>query len=342
MELNNTFDWWEHVMEAKPKIFISYARKDWPQALEIYEFLLENNCEPWIDKKKLLPGQNWRKEISKAIRDADFFVACLSPHSIDRTGYVQKELKEGMEMYDLVPEGKITLLPIRLQECEVPERFEDIQWIDWYVEEDKERLLEAIRVTLESKATIIPDAIETKIEETRNNIIIPISNLPQNAKPLELILIPAGTFMMGSPDNEKDRDDGEGPQHKVTISNDFYLGKYPVTQAQWEAVMGNNPSHFKGNPNHPVKCISWHYCQKFIDRLNGMGIGKFRLPTEAEWEYACRGGTTTRFYWGDDLDYKDIEKYAWFSKNSGGTTHEVGLKESNAFGLYDMSGNVFE
>ncbi|MEW6238077.1 MAG: formylglycine-generating enzyme family protein [Candidatus Omnitrophota bacterium] len=173
-------------------------------------------------------------------------------------------------------------------------------------------------------------------------ITIPL-DYPKNTILLPMKLIPAGTFMMGSPESEAGRSSNEGPQHQVTITNPFYMGKYEVTQTQWQAVMGSNPSY---NPiednNLPVERVSWNDCQTFIQKLNALGQGTFRLPTEAEWEYACRGGTTTRFYWGDDTSYSQIGNYAWYNGNSGGETHGVGAKLPNAWGLYDMSGNVGE
>ena len=174
-------------------------------------------------------------------------------------------------------------------------------------------------------------------------IVVDLPGLPEGAKPLEIVLIPAGTFMMGSPDDEKNRYDNEGPQHEVTISKDFYIGKYEVTQAQWQAVMGSNPSFFSGT-NNPVEQVSWNDCHELIDKLNAMGLvsGTFRLPTEAEWEYACRAEATTRFYWGDDPNYSEVGNYAWHPGNSGSKTHEVGQKLPNEWGLYDMSGNVWE
>ncbi len=159
---------------------------------------------------------------------------------------------------------------------------------------------------------------------------------------LEMKRIPEGTFQRGSPGWEKDRYDDEGPTHQVTISKPFYMGTFEVTQAQWEAVMGENPSRFSGRPDNPVEQVSWEDCQRFIETINEMGIGTFRLPTEAEWEYACRAGTSTRFYWGEDPEYRQIDDHAWYKGNSDVKPHRVGEKMPNAWGLYDMSGNVWE
>ena len=162
-----------------------------------------------------------------------------------------------------------------------------------------------------------------------------------NGVKLELVLIPAGEFTMGSPANEAQRDDDEGPQHKVRITKPFYMGKYELTQEQWERVVGNNPSNFKGTRN-PVESVSWNDCQDFIKKLNGLrkDKGTFSLPTEAEWEYACRAGTATKYGFGDND--RELGDYAWYNSNSGSKTHPVGQKKSNAFGLYDMHGNVWE
>ena len=163
-----------------------------------------------------------------------------------------------------------------------------------------------------------------------------------NGVKLEMVLLPAGEFLMGSPDSDEAAYAEEKPQHRVRITKPFYLGKYPVTQEQWEAVMGSNPSNFKG-PKNPVEKVSWDDCQKFLGKLNAKpaaGVGKFQLPSEAQWEYACRAGSKTKYCFGDDES--KLGDYAWYEANSRNKTHPVGEKKPNAWGLYDMHGNVWE
>ncbi|MBE9072417.1 SUMF1/EgtB/PvdO family nonheme iron enzyme [Microcystis sp. LEGE 08355] len=163
-------------------------------------------------------------------------------------------------------------------------------------------------------------------------------NLPKGIT-LEMVNLPAGQFLMGSPDSDRDARDWEKPPHQVKV-NSFAIGKYPVTQAQYQAVMGTNPSLFKNNPQNPVESVSWNNAQAFCQKLSQITGKTYRLPTEAEWEYACRAGTTTRYYFGDDAN--QLGDYAWYNGNSQGTTHPVGQKKPNAWGLHDMSGNVWE
>ena len=146
---------------------------------------------------------------------------------------------------------------------------------------------------------------------------------------IELLLCPPGEFLMGSPEAEQQRSDNER-QHRRTIGKPFYIGRTEVTQEQWRQVMGTDPSQFKSSRN-PVETVSWNDCQLFL-RSSG---GQLRLPSEAEWEYACRAGTTGAFA-------GDLDALAWFGDNSGGATHEVGQKRENSWGLHDMHGNVWE
>ncbi len=156
-----------------------------------------------------------------------------------------------------------------------------------------------------------------------------------NSIGMKFTLIHAGEFDMGSEES-----DSEKPVREVKINNPFYLGTYPVTQREWEAVMGDRPSRFKGD-DLPVEQVSWDKMQEFIKKLNEKeGTDKYRLPSEAEWEYACRAGTTTRYSFDDDES--KLGDYGWYDKNSEGKTHLVGQREPNSWGLYDMHGNVWE
>ena len=170
-----------------------------------------------------------------------------------------------------------------------------------------------------------------------------------NGVNLDLVLIPAGKFVMGTTNRPKST---EGPAHEVTLTPPFYLGKDAVTQKQFEHITGKNPSYYKTmDPrdkettdfrNHPVECVSWADAQEFCKRLGDSRKVAVRLPTEAEWEYACRAGTTAKYYAGDSEE--DLKRVAWYSGNSvpAHPTHAVGQKEANKFGLYDMHGNVWQ
>lgn len=165
---------------------------------------------------------------------------------------------------------------------------------------------------------------------------------------LQMVLVPAGSFVMGSPASETDRDQDEGPAHHVTIIQPFYIGKFEITQRQWTAVMGQNPSRIQ-NPlvttpdspaDLPVEEVSWLAASEFVERLSTRAGGRFSLPTEAQWEYAARAGTQTAFSFGDDPG--ELGEYAWHDDNALRRPHPVGTKKPNAWGLYDVHGNVWE
>ncbi len=168
--------------------------------------------------------------------------------------------------------------------------------------------------------------------------------------PTNMIFFPPNTFIMGSPGSEVGHRPDEAPQTSVTLSHGFWIGKYEVTQAEYLAVTGMNPSGFPGNLNRPVERVSFfaasNYCVLLTQREQAAGriplFARYRLPTEAEWECAARAGTTTRFYYGEDPDLSSLSNFAWFGAHDGITTHPVGEKQPNAAGLYDMEGNVWE
>jgi len=168
--------------------------------------------------------------------------------------------------------------------------------------------------------------------------------------PTNMVFIPPNSFLLGSPTNEIGRAADEGPQTTVTLSHGFWMGKYEVTQGEYLALIGSNPSGFPGNLDRPVESVSWldatNYCAMLTQQEEAAGRiphgSHFRLPTEAEWEYAARAGTSTRFSYGDDPAGTGLTNFAWYAAIGGATTHPVGQKAPNPWGLYDMAGNVLE
>lgn len=202
--------------------------------------------------------------------------------------------------------------------------------------------------------TQTPGPTETPTTADFDTITIPLPNLPAGARPMRLVRIPGGSFQMGSPDTERGRDSYEGPVHTVNIGYDFYMGETEVTQGQWEAIMGSNPAaEYSIGSEFAAYMVSWNDITRsngFLDRLNALGRGTFRLPSEAEWEYACRAGTTTRFSFGDNLDCDDAcgpcplaDQYMWtcWPPDPAGPKR-VAERLPNSYGLYDMHGNLAE
>jgi eukaryotic-like serine/threonine-protein kinase len=202
--------------------------------------------------------------------------------------------------------------------------------------------LRIIFVVMSAALTFLPAYLSVEAQKQKN-VEVQTYTETVNRVGIEMIRVPAGKFTMGSPANEKDRSDNEGPQHIVTVSS-FYMGKFEVTQAQWRAVsllpkvkidLKSDPAKYKGD-NLPVETVSWDESVEFCERLSRATGKSYRLPTEAEWEYACRAGTTGMYAGNLDL-------MAWYGEDfTKGSTHPVGTKQANRFGLYDMHGNVWE
>ena len=165
-----------------------------------------------------------------------------------------------------------------------------------------------------------------------------VDSITVNGVTFKMVKVEGGTFMMGAPITDSEAYSNELPQHCVTLS-EYYIAETEVTQALWQAVMGSNPSHFKF-PDRPVEEISWNDCKTFIEKLNQLTDKHFRLPTEAEWEYAARGGGNSHGYKFSGSD--NVDDVAWYTDNCGGETHAVKTKAANELGLYDMTGNVLE
>lgn len=323
------------------RIFLAHAKEDKDAVIQLYDRLQQQGYKPWLDKKDLLGGQLWDDEIKKAIDSSDIFIACLSNRSVEKRGYVQKEFRMALQKCGDLPEGKIFLIPLRLDNCDIPNlrqreygiNIRDYQWIDYFEDDGFKQLVKTINHHFPSAAR--PQIVGSNEQSEIVDNLLKIINLGKGVD-LELVHIPAGTFQMGEPTSEK-KDDMyyERPQHKVTVP-EFWMGKFPVTQAQYEAVMDNNPSRFPGT-NYPVETVSWYDAVAFCEKASKQTGMTLRLPSEAEWEYACRAGTTTPFHFGKTITIEQANYSGMYNK-----TTFVGCFSANAFGLYDMHGNVRE
>ena len=308
------------------KVFLCHASGDKPAVRDLYHRLCADGTDPWLAEEDLLPGQDWQLEIPKAVRSSDAVIICLSSRAITNAGYVQKEIKYALDVADEQPEGTIFLIPLRLEECDVPERLRRPHWVDFFQERGYERLLRALRARAE-------------------HLVL----RPHLWEP-EMVLIPASEFLMGSdPGRDKHADDEEQPQHTLYLP-DYYMARTPVTNAQYvafvQATYRDPPEDWKhgrppeGKEDHPVGYISWYDAVAYCNWLSQVTGKPYRLPSEAEWEKAARGTDGRIYPWGDE---PSDEKRCNFGCNVGGTT-PVGRyspQGDSPYGCTDMAGNVW-
>jgi formylglycine-generating enzyme required for sulfatase activity len=325
-------------------IFLSYASEDRQRVAPLVRALERHGWSVWWDRT-ILPGRTYDIVIEEALEAARCVIVVWSEAFVV-SPWVFTEAEEGRQ--------RDILIPVLFDEVRPPFGFRHIQaarlldWQETAVHDEFDTLVQAIQARIGPPAQREPVAtgagtapLPQRQAPARGQESSPPAGTVEvhivNSLSMPFVLIPAGEFLMGSADG----DDDDRPVHTVRISQPFYLGQYAVTQAQWQAVMESNPSRFTGDPNRPVENVSWEEVQEFIRRLHAREGGPaYRLPTEAEWEYAARAGSTTAYCFGDDP--RQLREYAWHSENSGGQTHPVGQLKPSAWGLYDMHGNVWE
>jgi formylglycine-generating enzyme required for sulfatase activity len=336
-------------------IFISYAREDRSRIEPLAKAFEELGWSVWWDWT-IPVGKTWRQVISEELEAAACVVVAWSNDSI-KSEWVMEEADEGR--------AKNILAPALIADVRPPMGFRQIQaanLVNWQGEPDDPefvKLLHAVESILgppkrkeKVQPAVPPKAPPRKTAVSQSTIQPSPESVLTNKIGMKLVLMSAGAFKMGNPKSPKelmDRFGGEEkwykrekPHHTVKIERPFYLQTTPVTQGQWQRVMGNNPSNFKSCGNDcPVEEVSWEDAQRFIEKLNKLEKTEaYRLPSEAEWEYACRAGSDAEFSFGDDAE--QLGEFAWLADNSGGKTHPVGEKKPNAWGLFDMHGNVRE
>ncbi len=334
--------------ERKYDIFISHSTKDEKTIEDLCHYLEERNLHCFVAYRDVPKGKDWGEYIVNAIEDCKVFVYIHTQAS--------NKSKETTRELNLAFEAECLVIPFRIENIEYIKakkyRLTNINWLDAFPGNPEDyfgELFERIK-------PYFPDRIQEgdDVEPQRRKTELKKKELEEqqregrekiqifNIKGVEfkMLRVEGGTFQMGAT-SEQDYDawEKEKPVHSVTLS-DYYIGQTQVTQELWEAVMGSNPSYFKGNNQCPVEKVSWDDCQEFIKKLNRLTGKNFRLPTEAEWEYAARGGNKSKGYKYSGSN--DADAVAWYYDNSGSKTHPVATKQANELGLYDMSGNVWE
>jgi formylglycine-generating enzyme required for sulfatase activity len=326
-------------------IFISYARADRKRVRTFAEALEKRGWRVWWDQR-IRSGSSFDRVIEQALSEARCIVVIWSQNSVE-SDWVRVEAGDGLERDILVS------ISIE-QELRLPLRFRNVH-TDLVLDLAVNRALPVFNKIVEDIEAIIdrakPESAMTDAEAQQKDEVVKPKEKElskqqkafKNTLGMTFVLIPTGTFTMGSKKGNKLLSFFSSKHtYKVNILRPFYLQTTPVSQSQWLRVMENSPSNFKDlGDKCPVENITWYDAQEFIKILNKKeGTDQYRLPAEAEWEYACRAGNSNEFSFGSDV--KMLGEYAWFSGNSARKTHPVGSKKPNAWGLFDMHGNVWE
>ena len=323
------------------RVFLCHASEDTPAVRDLYQKLVVLGMNVWFDEEKLLPGMEWEIEIPKAVKNADVVIVCLSKASVTKEGYIQKEIKLALDTADEKPEGTLFIIPTRLEECAVPTRLSRWQWVDLFHKDNYQKLTQSLKTKAETlERTPLKEILTGSIpgQQTWGNI--------------EFVPVKAGNFLMGSKKDHPFASAWEKPQHTISIPYDFFIGRYPVTNAQYHQfilenqISKNAQDDWKTRSEYPATEVSWHYAMKFCDwlnRLHGEELPKnmcFCLPTEIEWEKAARGASGSEWPWGNEWKTGLCN-----SSESGNTTTPVKYYSpggDSPCDAADMAGNVWE
>ena len=320
-------------METKYDVFISYSRKDLELVKKIkteIDHLVGVDC--WMDLNGIESGEQFEDVIINAICKCDTILFMMSVNSM--------QSEWALDELDFAKHEKKRIVLVSIDNAEMSGKFyfryHKYDTITWSNQPQREKLIRDLKSWIGIGQKEKGEA--GKVQTTENSAPA-IQTYTLGNVSFDMIRVDGGTFMMGATSEQgNDAYDDERPAHQVTLSP-YYIGETVVTQALWETVMGSNPSKFKGS-NRPVETVSWDDCQEFILKLNQKTGRKFRLPTEAEWEFAARGGNKSQSYKYSGSN--NIGDVACYRDNSNNQTHGVKSKLANELGLYDMSGNVWE
>ena len=315
-------------------IFLSYTNADLPRVVPLVQALEGHGWSVWWDRDRMLLGRAVAQSVETALEATKCVIVVWSSQSVT-ADWIRAEANAGRQRGILVP----VLLDI---EARLPAGFRRVPMArlhDWPGTEPHPGLRRLVKAV---SALLGPPRWKKPHPPVGEHLVA----LPEpaaeparyvNSYGMEFVRLPAGAFRMGADDGRSN----EQPTHCVQLSRPFYLGIYAVTQGEWQRIMGTNPSRFEGDLQRPVERVSWDDAQKFLQKLNAQERGTaYRLPTEAEWEYAARAGSTTAYSFGDNPT--PLAQYAWYDDNAGSTTRPIGQQQPNAWGLYDMHGNVWE
>ncbi len=342
------------------RVFLCHASGDKPAVRELYQRLRADGIDAWLDEENLLPGQDWQLEIPKAVRESDAVIVCLSKGSINKAGYVQKEIKFALDVADQQPQGTIFLIPLKLEECDVPERLRRWQWVNLFSTNGYEHLLKALRSRAESLGANASSVIEQAV------IVQPAPSLPpfkvtvraqrnsdvQVWGGVEFVRIPQGKFLIGSQADNRFADENEKPQHTIEIPYDYWIARYPVTCQQFAAFVEATKAQidlaadWPTTPDQPVVNVTWHEANAYGQWLTKLLPDDrhdliVRLPTEAEWEKAARGVYGYEWPWGNEWDAAKCNS-AESGKGAVTPVAAYSPQGDSSYGVSDLVGNVWE